>query len=129
MEGASPQKSVVVDHAVSKVGKSVHAVLVPKSVSVSRLGVRERCGTYKLLLLEKSPKDPYTSSTPLRLHKEKQISLLYILGIFQTAALMLYLSGAVYCAMSSRVGTKFPLTLYSPKVEPLIFKVLVVKPH
>lgn len=60
----------------------------------------------------------------------KHISLLYTPGTFQTAASMLYLSKAVSCAVSLRVGTLFPFTLWAhPELSPLIFKLPGVKPH
>lgn len=43
---ADPQKSTGVGHDVSELGENIHAVLVPISVCVSRLGCRGGNGTH-----------------------------------------------------------------------------------
>ena len=54
----------------------------------------------------------------------KQITLLYIPVVFQTAAYMLYLLKDVCCAVSLKMGTQFPLALSaSPELNLLIFNV------
>lgn len=71
--------------------ESVCVELVPTGVSISRLGVKGRKWyLLALLFLEMSPEDLCPSSTCCEI--SKQISLLYILVIFQITAFILYFS-------------------------------------
>lgn len=50
-------------------------------------------------------------------------------AFLQTAVSMLYLCGAVCCAVALRAGAQFPLTLPAlPELNPLIFMVQVLNP-
>ena len=107
----------------------VGAMLVSVGVPVSRL--RDKGGKWHLpilLLLEKSPKVLCPSSTCSEINK--QISLLCTPGIFQTVASMVYLHGAVCCAVPLMAGTQFLLTLLTlPELSLLIFNIQGVKPR
>ena len=84
---------------------------VHTGVSVSRLGGGQE--------EEIMPTSPFVRgvfsqrSLPLLTDPElsKQIAPIYP-GIFQTAASMLYLSGTLICAASSRVKTQLPIVLW-----------------
>ena len=122
-EGACAQESMWVGHTISKIGRSVCAMLLSAGGPVFSLGGgAEKLHRSAPSFLEKSFMDPCLSSS----HSEisKQIFLQYNPGDFQTAASMLCLTGAFCCAVSLRVGTQFHLAFQAlPEPNQQIFQV------